>query len=134
MEQIWDPLRKREVTATPEERVRQWFIVQLRDTFGVPEHLMMSEVGFKFGAKSWRADIVVYDRSAAPLAVVECKRPDVVIDAHVVEQAMRYNSVLSVRYLFLTNGKNTYLYALEGERFVPMDRIPGYEEMLLCPR
>ena len=134
MEQIWDPLRKLMVTATPEERVRQWFIVQLRDTFGVPEHLMMSEVGFKFGAKSWRADIVVYDRSAAPLAVVECKRPDVVIDAHVVEQAMRYNSVLSVRYLFLTNGKKTYLYALEGDRFVPMDRIPGYEEMLLCPR
>ena len=55
------------------------------------------------------------------------------IDARVVEQAMRYNSVLSVRYLFLTNGKNTYLYRLEGDRFVPMDRIPGYEEML-CPR
>ena len=133
MELIWDPLRKREVTATPEERVRQWFIVQLRDTFGVPEHLMMSEVGFKFGAKPWRADILVYDRNAAPLAVVECKRPNVAIDARVVEQAMRYNSVLSVRYLFLTNGKNTYLYRLEGDRFVPMDRIPGYEEML-CPR
>ena len=133
MELIWDPLRKREVTATPEERVRQWFIVQLRDTFGVPEHLMMSEVGFKFGAKSWRADIVVYDRSAAPLAVVECKRPDVAIDAHVVEQAMRYNSVLSVRYLFLTNGKNTYLYRLEGECFVPCEHIPRYEEML-CQR
>ena len=36
MEQIWDPLRKKRVTATPEERVRQWFIVQLRDAFGVP--------------------------------------------------------------------------------------------------
>ena len=133
MEQIWDPLRKREVTATPEERVRQWFIGQLRDAFGVPEHLMMSEVGFKFGAKSWRADIVIYDRNAAPLGVVECKRPDVALDARVVEQAMRYNSVLGVRWLFLTNGNLTYLYRLEGERFVPTDRIPGYEEML-CPR
>ena len=133
MEQIWDPLRKREVTATPEDRVRQWFIGQLRDTFGVPEHLMMSEVGFKFGAKSWRADIVIYDRNAAPLGVVECKRPDVALDARVVEQAMRYNSVLGVRWLFLTNGNLTYLYRLEGERFVPTDRIPGYEEML-CPR
>ena len=133
MEQIWDPLRKREVTATPEERVRQWFIGQLRDAFGVPEHLMMSEVGFKFGAKSWRADIVIYDRNAAPLGVVECKRPDVALDARVVEQAMRYNSVLGVRWLFLTNGNLTYLYRLEGDRFVPTDRIPGYEEML-CPR
>ena len=133
MEQIWDPLRKREVTATPEERVQQWFIGQLRDAFGVPEHLMMSEVGFKVGAKPWRADIVIYDRNAAPLGVVECKRPDVALDARVVEQAMRYNSVLGVRWLFLTNGNLTYLYRLEGDRFVPTDRIPGYEEML-CPR
>ena len=133
MELIWDPLRKKRVTATPEERVRQWFIVQLRDTFGVPEHMMRSEVGFRFGAKPYRADILVYDRTGAPLAVVECKRPDVALDAQVVEQAMRYNSVLGVRFLFLTNGNLTYLYGLEGETFVPMEGIPSYEEMLCRP-
>ena len=133
MELIWDPLRRKEVAATPEERVRQWFIIQLRDTFGVPEHMMNSEVGFKFGAKPWRADILVYDRAGKPLAVVECKRPDVALDARVIEQAMRYNSVLGVRYLFLTNGKMTYLYTLKRDTFVPLDRIPTFEEML-CPR
>ena len=133
MELIWDPLRKKEVAATPEERVRQWFIVQLRDAFGVPEHMMNSEVGFKFGAKSWRADILVYDRAGQPLAVVECKRPDVALDAHVIEQAMRYNSVLGVRFLFVTNGKMTYLYGLKVDTFVPLDRIPSVEEML-CPQ
>ena len=133
MELIWDPLRRKEVAATPEERVRQWFIIQLRDAFGVPEHMMMSEVGFRFGAKNWRADIVVYDRAAAPLAVVECKRPDVALDARVLEQAMRYNSVLGVRFLFVTNGKMTYLYRLEGETFVPCETVPSYEEML-CQR
>ena len=133
MELIWDPLRRKEVAATPEERVRQWFIIQLRDAFGVPEHMMNSEVGFKFGAKSWRADILVYDRAGQPLAVVECKRPDVALDAHVIEQAMRYNSVLGVRYLVVTNGKMTYLYGLKGDTFVPLDRIPSFEEML-CPQ
>ena len=133
MELIWDPLRKREVAATPEERVRQWFIRELRDTFGVPEHLMMSEVSFRFGAKPYRADILVYDRNAAPLLVVECKRPEVALSSAVLEQAMRYNSVLSVRFLAVTNGKMTYLYRLEGERFVPCERFPGYEEMV-CPR
>ena len=133
MELIWDPLRKKEVAATPEERVRQWFIVQLRDAFGVPEHMMNREVGFKFGAKSWRADILVYDRAGQPLAVVECKRPDVALDAHVIEQAMRYNSVLGVRFLFVTNGKMTCLYGLKGDTFVPLDRIPSFEEML-CPQ
>jgi hypothetical protein len=133
MEQIWDPLRKLMVTATPEERVRQWFIMQLRDAFGVPEHMMRSEVGFRYGKKPWRADIVVYDRAGAPLLVTECKRPEVALDAEVITQAMRYNSVLGVRFLAVTNGNLTYLYRLEGETFVPMDSVPTYEEML-CPR
>ena len=133
MEQIWDPLRKKMVTATPEERVRQWFIMQLRDAFGVPEHMMRSEVGFRYGRKPWRADIVVYDRQGAPLLVVECKRPDVALDGKVLRQAMRYNSVLDVGFLVVTNGNLTYLYRLEGGEFVPCDRIPAYEEMI-CRR
>lgn len=133
METVWDPLRRKEVAATPEERVRQWFIVQLRDVFGVPEHMMMSEAGLKFGAKRYRADILVYGRDGAPLLVAECKRPETALAPAVLEQAMRYNSVLSVRFLAVTNGKMTYLYRLEGDRFVPCERIPAYEEML-CQR
>ena len=81
MKQIWDPLRKKYVTATPEEQVRQWFITQLRDLFGVPMGLMMSEAPLTFGLKKFRADIVVYDRQLRPLLIVECKRPEVQIDA-----------------------------------------------------
>ena len=126
---LWDPLRRKEVAATPEERVRQWFIVQLRDVFKVPMHMMMSECALMFGGKRYRADILVYDRKGAPLAVVECKRPSVNLDAQVVEQAMRYNAVLGVRYIILTNGNLTYLYRLEAGRFVPCPTIPSYEEM-----
>ena len=129
---LWDPLRRKEVAATPEERVRQWFIVQLRDVFKVPMHMMMSECALMFGGKRYRADILVYDRKGAPLAVVECKRPSVNLDAQVVEQAMRYNAVLGVRYIILTNGNLTYLYRLECGRFVPCTGIPTYEEMLSC--
>ena len=127
---LWDPLRRKEVAATPEERVRQWFIVQLRDVFKVPMHMMMSECALMFGGKRYRADILVYDRKGAPLAVVECKRPSVKLDAQVVEQAMRYNAVLGVRYIILTNGNLTYLYRLEAGRFVPCGSVPEYEEML----
>jgi len=127
---LWDPLRKKNVTATPEEQVRQWFIMQLRDNFGVPSHMMMSEVGLRFGEKQYRADILVYGRNAVPLVVVECKRPDVPIDGKVIEQALRYNSVLGVRFLVLTNGNLTYLYRLEEGCFVPCDRFPSYNEMI----
>ena len=127
---LWDPLRKKNVTATPEEQVRQWFIMQLRDNFGVPSHMMMSEVVLRFGEKQYRADILVYGRNAVPLVVVECKRPDVPIDGEVIEQALRYNSVLGVRFLVLTNGNLTYLYRLEEGCFVPCDRFPSYNEMI----
>ena len=92
--------------------------------------MMNSEVGFLFGGKRYRADIIVYDRSGAPVAVVECKRPDVSITEEVATQAMQYNSVLKVRYLILTNGKMTYIYTLKDGVFALCDHIPLYEEMI----
>ena len=93
---IWDPLRRKSVRNTPEEQVRQWFISVLHEGMGVPEHMMGSEVALKHGAKEYRADIVVYDRSAAPIMVVECKRPEVELDQQVVDQALRYNNELNI--------------------------------------
>lgn len=127
---MWDPLRKKEVADTPEERVRQWFIATLHDTFGVPLHFMMSEAGFDFGQKHYRADILVFDRAGKPAAIVECKRPEVTITAEVARQAMRYNAVLDVRFIYLTNGTSTYLYRREGEGFVPADSFPSFEEII----
>lgn len=106
---VWDPLRKKEVALTPEEHVRQWFIGLLHDLMKVPMHMMMSEVAFKLGEKNFRADILVYGRNASPLAVVECKRPETPIDSQVLDQAIRYNMVLDVRYIFITNGKSTFI-------------------------
>ena len=128
---IWDPLRKKEVALTPEERVRQWFIGVLSQSMGVPMHLMMSEAGFKLGGKQFRADILVYDRKAQPLAVVECKRPEVELSAEVLDQAIRYNMVLNVKYIMITNGTATYIAGNEGERFVFLNKVPSYNEMSL---
>lgn len=128
---IWDPLRKKEVALTPEERVRQWFIGVLSQSMGVPMHLMMSEAGFKLGEKQFRADILVYDRKAQPLAVVECKRPEVELSAEVLDQAIRYNMVLNVKYIMITNGTATYIAGKEGERFVFLNKVPSYNEMSL---
>ena len=128
---IWDPLRKKEVALTPEERVRQWFIGVLSQSMGVPMHLMMSEAGFKLGGTQFRADILVYDRKAQPLAVVECKRPEVELSAEVLDQAIRYNMVLNVKYIMITNGTATYIAGKEGERFVFLNKVPSYNEMSL---
>ena len=127
---IWDPLRRKEVALTPEERVRQWCIGVLAQQMQVPMHMMMSEVGFGLGAKQLRADVVVFDRKGKPLMVVECKRPEVELTVEVLDQVMRYNMVLEVKYMLITNGEKTYICRKEGEQYVCMDTVPTYEEML----
>ena len=129
MMKVWDPLRKKEVALTPEERVRQWCIGVLHDRMGVPVHLMMSEAGFRLGDKQFRADILVYDRQARPLVVVECKRPEVELTQEVLDQAVRYNMVLDVKYMIITNGTRTYICGKQDGRYVFLDSFPTYNEM-----
>lgn len=128
---IWDPLRKKQVSLTPEENVRQWCIKTLNNQMKVPYHMMMSEVAIKLGDKQLRADIVVYDRSLKPVLVVECKRPDVKIDRDVLDQAICYNMVLDVKYILITNGSSSFLFRKGEKGFVLSDDYPEYEEILI---
>ena len=133
MSTLFDPLRRKAVADTPEERVRQWFIRELSGTLGVPQHLMMSEAGLTFGSKKYRADILIYDRDGNPLAVVECKRPDVALTESVARQALRYDMVLSVRWIILTNGGSTMVLHRSGASFIPSTTLPDYTSMLCQP-
>ena len=134
LQTIWDPLRKKHVALTPEERVRQWCIGVLSDELGVPMHMMMSEVGFRLGGKNFRADLVVYDRQARPVAVVECKRPEVELGNDVLEQAIRYNMVLNVAFMMITNGRQTFVCRRGGSEgkvsYSFIEKVPSYNEMI----
>ena len=127
---VWDPLRRKSVRNTPEEAVRQWFISVLHEGMGVPEHMMGSEVAFRHGAKECRADIVVYDRSARPLMLVECKRPEVTLDQAVVDQAIRYCNELEVKYIAITNGEKSFLFTRTPDGWEFMQKAPMWEEMI----
>ena len=130
---VWDPLRKKSVRLTPEEEVRQWFISVLHEGMKVPEHMMMSEVSLTWNGLDYRADIVVYDRQAHPLLVVECKRPEVELTQEVVDQAIRYNNALDVRYIVITNGLKTFMFERYTDGFVFVEKAPLWEDML-CRR
>ena len=127
---IWDPLRKKSVRNTPEEAVRQWFISVLHQGMKVPEHMMGSEVSLRHAGKDYRADIVVYNRQAHPLMVVECKRPEVTLDQSVVDQALRYNNELDVKYIAITNGVKTFLFIRTADGWEFMQKAPLWEEMI----
>lgn len=130
-EYIWDPLRKKSVRNTPEEAVRQWFISVLHEGMHVPEHMMGSEVAFRHGTKEYRADIVVYSRSARPLMLIECKRPEVNLDQEVVDQAIRYCNELDVKYIGITNGHRTFLFERTADGWQFMQKAPLWEEMTI---
>lgn len=109
-QQVWDPLRRKAVALTPEERVRQWFIGVLHDECGVPLHSMMSETSFRYGQKQFRADIIVWAKDLTPAVVVECKRPEVALGQAVLDQVAEYDLVLGVRWVIVTNGASTLVW------------------------
>ncbi len=130
--EIFDPLRKKYVRLTPEEEVRQNVIAWLAQEWQVPLPLMSSEWAFTFNGMQYRADVLVFDRSLQPLMLVECKAPDIPIDRTVVDQVIRYNLSLKVKYILITNGKSSYLCVRnpDTEQYQFLDKIPKYEQML----
>lgn len=102
--EVLDPVRRRWVALTPEEEVRQQTIVLLHEHYSYPLELIQVEGAITVNGQTRRCDIVIYDTSGKPMIIVECKRPDVALTQRVCDQACRYNTVLQVPYLLLTNG------------------------------
>lgn len=127
---VFDPLRRMEVPLTPEEQVRQWFIGILLEHSKVPRSLMNSEVALNLGDKQYRADILIWDRNARPLALVECKQPSVTLNREVLDQAICYDLALNLRWIILTNGKKTIVLRKNDGKFVNVNFIPDYETMV----
>ena len=101
---IFDPVRKKYVSLTPEEWVRQHVIQYLKQEKQIPFSLIRAESEIRLYKTRKRFDIAVFDRNGHALLVVECKSPSVAVTQDVLDQAVRYNMTLKVGYLMLTNG------------------------------
>lgn len=103
-EQIYDMLRKRFVALTPEEWVRQNFVRYLVEYKGYPPALMANEIQINLKEMARRCDSVVFDKQLIPRVILEYKRPAVEITNAVFAQISRYNMVMKVDYLIISNG------------------------------
>ena len=128
---IWDMLRRRYVVLTPEEWVRQHFVAYLIGEKGYSPALMANEVRIELNGMSRRCDTVIYRRDLKPRVIVEYKRPDVKITQRVFSQICRYNLVMQVDFLIVSNGLEHYCcrmnYAQQTYEF--LDVIPDYGEL-----
>lgn len=129
---VFDVLRRKYVSLTPEEWVRQQFVHYLVSCKGYPAECIGNEVSIRLGSTRKRCDSVVYGRQAEPLMIVEYKAPGVEITQQVFEQISRYNIRLRVQWLIVSNGLQHYCchidYANGTYRFV--EDIPSYPSIV----
>lgn len=101
---VLDPLRRRFVRLTPEEWVRQHFTAYLIAHKGYPAGLMANEVSLELNGMARRCDTVLYGLDRRPRMICEYKAPTVAITQRVFDQIYRYNTVLRVEWLVVSNG------------------------------
>ena len=134
-ETLYDPIRKKDVPATPEERVRQATIRFLLDVVKVPEHAIAVEfaLGLVDPKSDERADIVVNNfREGAtidkPWLMVECKAPGEYTWPELQVQLNRYLKILTPKYVMLALGDATRYFELDpvGKTFKSVTSLPEY--------
>lgn len=126
---IFDVIRKKYVTLTPEEWVRQHFVHFLIVQKRYPRALIRIEGGLTYNRLSKRTDIVVFDRFGKPFLVVECKRPDQVIDEKVLSQLSTYNATIHAPYAAVTNGMQHFFFKFDWvlRKHQVLDELPEYQ-------
>lgn len=128
---VWDPVRKRWTAFTPEENVRQGFVSYLVNHKGYPISHIANEQAIELNGMSRRCDSVIYDKAGQPKVIVEYKRPTVTISQKVFDQIARYNLVLHVDYLIVSNGLKHYCVKMEypAGKYVFLQDIPSYSDL-----
>ena len=118
---IFDVIRRKYVALTPEEWVRQHY----------PQELLANEVEMSLNGTSKRCDTVLYDRDLQARMIVEYKAADVNISQKVFNQIMRYNMVLRVQYLIVSNGLEHYCCKLDysNNSYEFLSEIPSYSNL-----
>jgi len=127
-EEIWDDVRRQWVSLSPEEWVRQNFIQYLLQVKNYPAAYMAVEKRMKLGELNKRFDIMVFDSSARPWMLVECKAIEEKLDSRVLWQVLRYNMAVPVKYLVITNGEECHAFIKGPLDFETIAALPAYEE------
>lgn len=127
--QIWSHVRRKWLAETPEERVRQAYVVTLHNEYGFNLDQMDEEVRVAGrGSARARADVVIWrtaqDKadSKIPLIVVECKADNITIKAADYAQGEAYALYCNARFFVTHNNRETRYWRTRK------DRMPGHCE------
>ncbi len=123
---LWNPILKKVFKNLPEERVRLQFVEYLLLEAGFSKNRISFESPVKLprDKSNSRTDLICYDDNFTPLLLVECKAPDIRLDAKVALQIARYNQKIEAPLLLITNGLQDYWFSMEGDTLSFLDEIP----------
>ncbi len=125
---IFDIVRKKYVSLTPEEWVRQHIIHYLIEEKKYPISLIAIEKQLTINNLTKRTDILVFNNKGLPHIIVECKAHSINITQNAFDQIARYNLKLNANYLIVTNGLEHYYCSMdfENEQYIFLKSIPNY--------
>ena len=128
---IFDPLRQKYVALTPEEWVRQHFVHLLTDFKGYPKGLLANEIQLDLNGTKKRCDTVLFNKDLSARMIVEYKAPNIEITQAVFDQITRYNMVLKVEYLIVSNGMRHYCCKIDYNtmQYTFLPYIPAYTDL-----
>jgi len=123
---IFDPIRKKWLLLTPEEHVRQSFLLYMNQVNDYPLGLTETEKQVTLNNTIKRADIVFYDQRLKTRVIVECKAPKIKINNEVFEQVSRYHFALAADVLIVTNGLEHFAFKMDKEKIQFLNEIPNF--------
>ena len=121
---IFDEFRRKWVTLTPEEWVRQNFLQYLVRVKNYPASLIAIEKEIRLGELTKRFDILVYDRQHQPWMLIECKEMNTPLEQRTLDQLLRYHLSVPVPYLVVTNGAYCVGFTKENGQLIQIDKLP----------
>ncbi len=129
-QEIFDPARRKFVKLTPEEWVRQHLIHYFLTVLEFPISMIAVEKSITLNGLSKRFDIVIF-KDSEPRMLVECKAPSIKLDQSVMDQAGRYNMVLGVPWLCITNGLDHYFCKKNetANTWTFLEEIPHFKDL-----
>lgn len=123
-------VRKKEIKLTPEEAVRQLYVLVLRDNFGYTTDRMELEYAVSFGREKKRADIVIFDKNqtTTPFIMVELKKPKLKDGK---EQLKSYCNATGAPIGIWSNGDSiSYYHRKDPNYFEDIPEIPRADQKL----
>ncbi len=123
-------VRQKSIKLTPEEVVRQLYLLKLHDEYNYPYERMELEYGVSFGREKKRADIVIFDKqnTRAVYIMVELKKPKLKDGK---EQLKSYCNATGAPIGVWTNGESiSFYHRKDPNYFEDLSQIPSAQEKL----